>query len=95
MVNIFVVRDCSGRLIHLSHERWKHIVSKHYTMSNAVEKIRNALVNPVILRPSKSNTMIVYYYLWEKEKNSYVMVLVKYLNGSGFVITSFQVDVIR
>ena len=53
MVWIFEIRDKSGRKIHLSDERWKHIVTEHSGLANKIEDIKDILLNPLIIGKSK------------------------------------------
>jgi len=86
---VFEVVDKSKRRIHLSRERWKHISIKHTNMSNKLENIKCALINPIFIVPHKFDNMIRNYYLYYKLKKDYLLVSVKYLNGEGYVATAF------
>jgi len=46
---IIDVKDKSGRTIHLSNERWKHI-QRHPEMSDSLEQIKEALQNPDVIK---------------------------------------------
>ena len=89
---VFEVIDKTGRKIHLTKERWKHITSPnslHPYMTNYLEEMKEALTESSdivlhILDSSKAD-----YYLYIKEKKIYLLVGVKYLNGGGFVTTTF------
>ena len=45
MVLVFAEKDRSGRIIHLSRERWSHI-QKHRGISGALEQIKETLKFP-------------------------------------------------
>lgn len=62
MVWIFVVKDRSGREIHLSKERWKHIVYEHPVIANKIEEIKDTLLNPTAIRKSDHDDQIRFYY---------------------------------
>ena len=86
---IFEITDKTRRKIHLSDERWDHILKHTDITINNLEDIKTALISPasIILQAldeSKSN-----YYLYIKERKSYLLVGIKYLNGSGFITTAF------
>ena len=90
MSNIFEVTDKTGRKIHLSKERWKHI-QKHPYIYEHLESIQSTLKNPITIR-YEDDEKILYFYKEFKHHDSsekYLLVGVKYLNGKGFVITSF------
>ncbi len=85
MSHLFEVKDSSRRIIHLSHERWSHI-QKHRKMPGNIEKIIETIMHPNHI---KSRNNLRGYYRFYKEDKEYLFVSVKYLNGKGFVLTSF------
>ena len=88
---IFEVKDKIGRTIHLSKERYKHIL-KHPHMHNQIENIKSAILSPLTMRYFPENKKVIYFYKEFKEifsKERYLLVAVKYLNGEGFIISSF------
>jgi hypothetical protein len=86
---VFEVVDKTGRKVHLTKERWKHITIKHTNMSDKLDDIKKALENPTLIIPHKYDDSMRNYYLYYKLKKDYLLVSVKYLNGEGFVATSF------
>jgi len=93
---IFVINDKSGRKIHLSNERWVHINQEHPEVAPYLEDIKDTLTNPIRIVPYETNADINYYYKYFKQKQSqYVLVIVKYLNNHGFIITAYFVRNIR
>ena len=46
---LFEVAEKSGRIIYLTKERWSHI-QKHPEMSNQLERIKETLISPLIMR---------------------------------------------
>ena len=91
---IFEIEDKSGRKIHLSSERWNHI-QKHPGMSNQLEQIKETLENPNIIQDFEYDSNVKFYFRYFKEKKEYLFISVKYLNGDGFIITSFYTDKIK
>lgn len=90
----FVVQDKTGRLIHLSCERWSHI-QKHAKMSDQIETIKETLESPLVITSFEYDDHVYFYYRYYKDKRMYLFVSVKYLNGDGFIITSFYTDKIK
>ena len=91
MGNIFDIKDKTNRVIFLSKERWSHIISQtspHAYMSSYLEEIKETLINPdkMFRYSNKAN-----YYKFIKIKNSFLKLIVRYLNGNGFIITSYLV----
>ena len=92
MDNIFEIADKTGRKIKLTQKVWKHIKKHSHMDENRLEEIRNIIKNPLILRVSEDDESVLYYYGEHKEMPSeerYLFISVKYLNGEGFIITSF------
>lgn len=91
---VFEIIDKTGRKIHLSKERWKHIL-KHPHMYNQLENIKITIQNPTTIRYYEEDEDVRYFYKEFKNRNAverYLLVSVKYLNGEGFIITSFFTD---
>ena len=89
MTNIFEIVDKSKRKIRLTKERWKHITEEHPRINN-LEEIKETIVNPLKITSSKYEpNNVCYYYHYNKKIKRYLMVVVKYLNGDGFIITSY------
>ena len=57
-------------------------------MENYLEEIKNTLIKPLIIIPNKYDETKANYYKYLKERKQYLLV-VKYLNGEGFVLTAF------
>ena len=88
---IFEIIDKSGRKIHLSNERWTHI-QKHSEMSDKIEQIKETLVKPSLVIPQDYDPNVHFYFRFYKDMKKFLFVSVKYLNGDGFIITSFYTD---
>ena len=97
MDNVFEIIDKTKRKIYLTHERLSHIL-EHKEMTNYIEEIKETLINPLKIFSYNYDKTIAYYYNYLKNKKSdakYLLVAVKYLNGNGFVITSYFVKNIK
>ncbi len=95
MVHTFEVEDKTGRRIRLTKERWKHITQEHPNIQN-FEELKETLINPLKIMPSTYDPENVqYYYKFNKKKKRYLMVAVKYLNGEGFIITTYYMRNIK
>ncbi len=89
---IFEVIDLSGKKIHLSKEQWIHINEEHPEISAFLEDMKEILVKPDKYIQPEYDESIRYFYKYYKNRKSkakYLLVLVKYLNGKGFIITSY------
>lgn len=94
MILIFEIEDKSGRKIHLSKERWSHI-QKHPEMVSKIEHIKETLKYPDAIKEFEYDPEVHFYYRFYKERREYLFISVRYLNGNGFIITSFYTDKIK
>jgi len=88
--NIFELVDKTGRKIRLTSEQWSHIRRKHSEVEK-YEWIEETLSNPDIISDYNLDETVRYYYKYYKHHSShekYFQVIVKYLNGGGFVLTA-------
>lgn len=93
---LFEVVDKYGKVVYLTKERWRHI-QKHPEMSNELERIKETLIKPLIVKKVDFDKNLRYYFSYVKNSATakYILVLVKYLNGKGFVITAFYTNKIK
>ncbi len=89
MSHVFEVNDKTGRKIHLSEERWKHILRHNDVNITHLEYIKSTLVSPDSIISQSFDENKSNYYLYDKQMKSYLLVAVKYLNGEGFITTAF------
>jgi len=89
---IFEITDKTRRNIYLRREEWVHITSPqslHPQMASYLEEIKQTLIKPDLIVPNKYDDKRANYYKLLKERKLYVLVIVKYLNGEGYIISSF------
>lgn len=89
---VFEIIDKTGRKIRLTKKQWSHIARKHPQMSNYPEEIADTLKHPLKITDYSLDESVRYYYKYLKNMDvprKYLIVVVKYLNGSGFVISAF------
>ena len=88
--NVFEITDKTGRKIRLTKKHWEHIIKIHGEMANYLEEIQNTLVNPLKIIVQQSGELKRYYSYQKHRKHpeKYLRVIVKYLNGNGFIITA-------
>ncbi len=93
---IFEITDKTGKLIHLSKERWNnHIKIEHPDMVGTDEIIRVLKEPDSIINLGEEKVYFYKYYKNRKFKSKYLKIIVKYLNGSGYVITAYFARNIR
>ena len=91
-MHIFEIKDKTGRKIRLTKRQWRETNLKHPGMAAYLEDIKETLVNPDSITNYSIDENVRYYYKYFKHiksKNKYLLVIVKYLNGDGFVIKSY------
>ena len=98
MVNIFELMDKTGRKIRLTKRQLRETNLKHPNMAAYLEEIKETLTKPDAITAYGIDENVRYYYRYFKHiksKNKYLLVIVKYLNGEGFVIKSYFEDKIK
>ncbi len=96
MRSVFEVIDKRGKTIYLSHERWRHINHEHPELSGFLGEIKDTLLYPSSI--CQFDDTIWYFYKYLKHRfisEKYLLVIVKYLNGEGFIITAYLVGLIK
>ena len=94
---MFEVEDKTGRKIRLTKTQWSHITIIHAEMSNYLEEIQETLKKPLKII-SQENGNLKKYFSYQKHRKrpeKYLRVIVKYLNGDGFIITAHFVRTLR
>lgn len=89
---VFEVIDKTGRKIRLTKRQWEHILRRHSDMINYQDEIKKTLKNPQKIIDHPYDEKSRYYYSYVKYKqghNKYLLVIVNYLNGDGFIITTY------
>ena len=89
---IFEVTDKIGRKIRLTEKQWIHINKKHPTVANHLDKITETIEKPdAITESDKGDGVYLYYkyYKWLKSPYNYILAIVKYLNGEGYIMSAY------
>ena len=96
MQNIFEIFNKKGNKICLTSERWTHIRKKHPSLEKW-EDIEKTLLNPIKERHFEEKNKSYYYSFFKdlKSPNKYLKVIVKYLNGEGFILSAHPVKHLR
>ena len=87
---IFEITDKSGRKVRLTETQWKHVKHKHPDVNELF--IEQTLQNPINIIIEENNVAIYYRYFKDKKILHYLKVMVKYLNGDGYVVTAYFVN---
>lgn len=93
---IFEVIDKTSRRIYQPNKQWNHILTRHPYMLDYIEEIKETLKNPDKIINAKSNKAYYYKnYKYLKLPNRFILVIVKYKNGDGFIITAYLEERIK
>ena len=91
-MNVFETQDKSGRKIHLSKKQWTHIGIEHPEVKD-IEQIKETLIKPIkITCPLEEKVYYYQYFKHRPDPDKYLLVIVRYLNGTGFVISAYFVN---
>ena len=83
-----------GKRIAVSESRWEKIVRyKHPAMRGRESEVQQTLADADEVRESKSDATVRLYY--RKSGLAHLCVVVKHLNGDGFVITTYFTERIK
>lgn len=73
---------------------WDVIVRvKHPVMKGKEHLVKEALQNTDYIRKSKTDGKV--YLFYKKQEKYYLCVVVRHLNGDGFIITAYITDIIK
>ncbi len=87
MSNVFTLTDHTGRRVRLTEERWRHINAEHPEIAADIGVLKRALRSPTTVQQRGD---IRYLYRFRKPAQRYLLLVVKYLNGEGYVITAYR-----
>jgi len=96
-VNILETVPMLDKKVRLTDVQWEHIAFKHKEIVGQSDKIKQTLEDPDIIYyfPMEHN----YHYCKRFDETpvmeKYLLLVVKHLNGEGFIITAFFVSRIR
>jgi hypothetical protein len=84
----FEVNAINNLKVRTTYEYWNKIISfKHPSMEGKEAKVAEALESPDQIRISRKDEGVLPYY--KKQEKNYICVVVKILNGFGFIITTY------
>ena len=83
-----------NKKIRTTTEYWEFIINqKHPIMKDKKDLVIDTLKNPEFIRISLKDPLIYLYY--KKYGKYFICVVVKHLNGDGFIITTYLTDRIK
>ncbi len=90
MDHVFEIIDKSGRKIRLTNRQWEHITTTHPGMAQYLDEIKITLEKPLKIIEHEVENLRRYYTYQKNRKypEKFLRIIVKYLNGDGFVISA-------
>ncbi len=90
MSDVFEVIDKLGKKIRLEKKQFTHMMKKHPYMEKYLEEIKETIKSPdKLIQPSEDKGYYYKNYKSLKLPNKFILVIVRYLNNHGFVITAY------
>ena len=77
----------NGILIHLTEERWKHIILMHPNLTDKQKQVLNTVKNPEYIFKGGAGELLAVSKFY---KRAYLVVVYKEQVSDGFIITAFD-----
>ncbi|MEM3608933.1 MAG: hypothetical protein QXV87_01120 [Candidatus Bathyarchaeia archaeon] len=96
-MRVFEILSKMGKVVSLDEARWRHVL-EHPEMQNQLDKVKETVENPDEVRESSrmSSTWLFYkFYIKSPVTKKYLLVVVKVLDGEGFIVTAFFTNKVK
>ncbi len=93
-MRLFETKDKLGKKVYLTKERWAHIVTEHPEVLPYFQEFSEIFLRPTRISSREYDQQVKYYYQYYKHRTpsaKYLLIIVNYLNGEGFIITAYFV----
>jgi len=91
---IFEIEDKTKRKIKLTLERKVHMVLRHPEI-DGFDLFESALTNPELIKTSTYDEKVLLYYKDVSKEYKYLVLVVKILNGEGFILTAYTTNAVK
>lgn len=94
---IFEVKAYNNKKIRLTDVQQTHILFFHPEVEAEQEKMKDVLKNPeIVIEGATEDTRICYkFYPYTSVASKYLAVVIKVLDGEGFIVTSYFTEKVR
>ena len=90
----FEIHSARNKKIRTTRSHWNLITKiKHPEIEGKEEEVKECLRNPIEVRKSSEDQEVLLYY--KQEGDYFLCVVVRHLNGEGFIITAYITDKIK
>lgn len=83
-----------GLTVRTSNEYWQILLEKHPDIAKFEDRLPTILKNPQCIYQSKNDEKVFLFYQLIKAQR-WLTVVVKQLNGQGFIVTCYQTSAIK
>lgn len=90
---VFTVSTPLGFVVRTTRQYWELIVRKHPEVVGKELEVQNCLRQPELVRHSTQD--LVVYLFYASQPPYYLLVVVKRLDGEGFIIPSYLSDKVK
>lgn len=97
MVSLLQATTPDGRALKLTNDGWRHISTVHPELRGELEKVNQTIMSPdLIKRGNKADTFMFYKFFPRTIVSpKYLVLVIKYLNTEGTVLTGYFTERIR
>ena len=90
---LFTILTPLGFAVRTTRQYWELIQRKHPEVIGKEAEVQDCLRQPELVRHSKQDQTVYLFYI--SQPPYYLVVVVKRLNGEGFIITSYLSDKVK
>ena len=93
----FQARALDGRVLKLTNEGWGHVCTVHPELRGELEKVNQTMKSPDLVKQGNRADTFMYYKFFPRTVVSpkYLVLVIKYLNTEGTVVTGYFTERIR
>jgi hypothetical protein len=97
MATIFETTTPNGKMLRLTNEGWDHICTVHPELKKELNKMKQAMKTPDLIKQGNRADTLMLYKFFSKTIVSpkHLVLVIKYFNTEGFVITGYFTERIR
>ncbi|MEK6545983.1 MAG: PBECR2 nuclease fold domain-containing protein [Nitrospinota bacterium] len=83
--------------VHLTKERWEHIINEHPVVKSYLKEIEETISFPDVIMKSKYDKEILLYYRFYENifGGKFIIVVVKHTEERNFVLTAYITDKVK
>jgi len=97
MASLLQATTPNGRVLKLTNEGWRHICTVHPELEGELEKVNQTMKSPDFIKQGNRADTFMYYKFFPTTiiYRKYLVLVIKYLNTEGTVLTGYFTERIR